>query len=243
MSHNTMTNRSHSRIKLIATGIVAAIVIAVAGTWGYLQWRHHKLMSMLVRVCYDTTGMRSGDLVFRNGLGNESLLVTGTSGGQYSHVGIVYRTDAGTMVIHAVPGENVPGEPEYIKCEPMDSFFDPHRACTGGWVVIDCPDSVATAAASVALSKYKARVTFDNDYELADTTTLYCTELVRLCYLKQGIDLSEDRFMRTSGINREGTIVFPEHLLQSQRVSSHVEFPTRHTDIPLIKSKTSLINK
>lgn len=222
-----MTSYPTTRTKLIATGIVVALLVAAAGTWGYLEWRHCKLMSTLVRVCYDTTLMHTGDLVFRNGLGNESLLVTTTSNGEYSHVGIALSTPSGWQVIHAVPGEAAPGEPEYVKCEPIEEFFDPHRARAGGMARVDCDSLTALAAARAAMGKVTAKVTFDNDYNLEDTTQLYCTELVRLAYMNQGIDLADDRWAPTPGINTTGRIVYPEHLWQSPRLARRYEFQVK----------------
>lgn len=175
---------------------------------------------------YDTTAMRTGDLLFRNGLGNESLLVTSTSNGDYSHVGIAVSTPDGWQVIHAVPAEAPAHQPDYLKCEPIDSFFDPHRALAGAVARVDCDDATARAATRVAMSKVEAKVEFDHRYDIDDTTRLYCTELVRLAYMTQGIDLSEDRFAPTPGIGESGRIVYPEHLWVSPRLTHKKIFDT-----------------
>lgn len=206
----------------------AAIVAAVAGiAWGGLQWRQMRLHSSLTQVLCDTTAMRTGDLLFRNGLGNESLLVTSTSNGDYSHVGIAMSTPSGWRVIHAVPGEAPADQPDYLKCEPIDSFFDPHRALAGAVARVDCDDATAMAATWVAMSKVEGNVEFDHRYDLDDTTRLYCTELVRLAYMTQGIDLSEDRYAPTPGIGETGRIVYPEHLWVSPRLTHKKIFNTQ----------------
>ncbi len=207
---------------------VAATVIILAATtvWGWLQWRQAKLQSSLMVVLYDTTGLRTGDLVFRNGLGNESLLVTSTSKGEYSHVGIAVATATGWQVVHAVPGEAAPDVPDYLKCEPIDSFFEPHRAMAGAMARVDCDDATAAAAAEAAMHKVMEKVEFDHKYNLDDTTQLYCTELVKLAYSKQGIDLSEDRYAPTPGIGESGRIIYPEHLWVSPRLVTKKTFKT-----------------
>lgn len=204
------------------------IIITAASIWGCMEWRHHKLMCTLVRVCYDTTTLRTGDLVFRNGLGNESLLVTTTSNGDYSHVGIAWATPQGWHVIHAVPGESEPGTPEYVKCEPIEEFFSPKRARAGGLAQVKCDSLTAMAAAQAAMEKVNTKVTFDNEYNLEDTTQLYCTELVRLVYKNQGIDLADDRWAPTPGINITGRIVYPEHLWVSPHLLRRIEFKVKH---------------
>lgn len=221
-----MTPHSNTRTKHVATGIVVALLVA-AGTWGCMEWRHRKLASTLVKVCYDTTLMRTGDLVFRNGLGNESLLVTTTSNGEYSHVGIALSTPGGWQVIHAVPGESGPGEPEYVKCEPIEEFFSPKRARAGGMARVDCDSLTAVAAARAAMAKVDAKVTFDNDYNIEDTTQLYCTEMAHLVYRNQGIDLADDRWAPTPGFNLTGRIVYPEHLWQSPHLARRYEFKVK----------------
>ena len=53
-------------------------------------------------------------------------------------------------------------------------------------------DSVARyRAATHAEHLYESHVLFDHDYDLADTTKMYCTELIDFVYRKEGIDLPE----------------------------------------------------
>ena len=161
---------------------------------------------------------REGDLVLRCGFGIESKAVTEASHSAYSHIGILHRDGqtARWNVIHAVPGEAAKGEPELLKCEPIDVFFAPDRAGQGAWMRIDCPDSVAAEAVRYALRKVAEKVEFDNDYLLADTTQLYCTELVWRAYLSQGIDLSDGRRSDVPTLFcKEGCCIFPCDLEQS----------------------------
>lgn len=214
-------NEKTSKAKKIALKILpwvfVVIVAIVFAVWKWLDTRQAQqhVHATLVQVLYDTTDMRTGDLVFRNGLGNESLLVTTTSNGDYSHIGMAYHTNKGWYVIHAVPGENEKDQPEYIKLEPISEFYNPERACAGGTARVDCSDEVAQAAVRHALYKKDKGVIFDNDYDMDDTTELYCTELVRLCYINQGVDLVEDRYAPTPGFGESGRVMYPEHVWQS----------------------------
>jgi len=163
------------------------------------------------RVQVDTVGLRNGDLLFRKGSGYESHLVTNMSGGYYSHIGLAYKEGQQWCVIHAVPGENAEGQPEYLKCEPIDEFFRFDRAQAGARARVNCPDSIANAASSHALQLVQRKVVFDNKYNTDDTTQLYCTELVRLVYLSLGIDLSEDRCHRPPVLS-DGPVIYPEDI-------------------------------
>lgn len=200
--------------RLLWCAIALAAVCGAA--WAWLQWRGTQPYSPLAHVSFDTTSLRNGDLIFRNGLGSESLVVTASSGGDYSHVGILYNDGSGWQVIHAVPGENTPGEPEWLKCEPIEDFFSPHRAQAGAVARVNCDDATAAQAAIMALRKVKAGVTFDNDYNINDTTTLYCSELVWQAYMSQGINLAPE--------NTTTPILFPEHLWTSPKLQSHQVF-------------------
>ncbi len=176
----------------------------------------HQEKSIGERVSIDTTAVREGDLVFRCGYGMESKLVTSLSRGIYSHVGILHHDSlAGWMVLHAVPGEHTKEEGiDRVKCEPVDSFFSIERASIGCSYRIDCPDSIACAATSFALRKFREGVEFDHDYDTADTTRLYCTELVWLCYLSAGLNLvpepSHPHPMHPSGTG----IIFPSDFIK-----------------------------
>lgn len=170
------------------------------------------------RVVIDTTGLRDGDLLFRMGLEGASRVVATVGGGDFSHVGLTWRKEGCWMVIHAVPNEVPPGEEDRIKCEPLDSFFAPQRACRGAWRRVDCPDSVAAVVARMAYEKYRNGIAFDHDYDLWDTTQFYCTELVWFLYRKQGIDLAEERRHQLVIPGKTSSFLFPEDLWVSHRL-------------------------
>ena len=163
----------------------------------------------------DVTGQedfREGDLVLRCGYGAESKVVTEASQSIYSHIGILHydTPTAQWQVLHAVPGEAEQGEPEWLKAEPISVFYAPDRAIRGAWLRVNCPDNIADEATRYALQKVTEQVEFDNDYLLSDTTQIYCTELVWLAYLHQGIDLSEGhRHQVPSLFSQDGECIFP----------------------------------
>ena len=167
------------------------------------------------QVMYDTTELRNGDLLFRNGIGYESRVVTGLIDGKFSHIGIAYHDGRRWNVIHAVPGENEKGEPEYLKCEPIADYYCHSRAKLGGSARVSCIDSIANIVAERALQIVNRKVVFDNNYDINDTTELYCTELVRLVYLAQHLDLCDDRWHRIPVINTKTHVIFPEDIWNS----------------------------
>lgn len=139
----------------------------------------------------DSCRLRPGDLVFRRGVGVTShAVLLADHGGRYSHIGIVADSAGQAMVIHAVPGEpDYEGDPDRVKMEPASRFFSSRNASLGE--VCRPTDSVAAAkAADEAVGYYRRKVLFDHQYDHADTTLLYCTELVVDCYRKAGIELT-----------------------------------------------------
>ena len=174
-------------------------------------------------VQYDTIGLRNGDLLFRNGCGYESHVVTNMSAGDYSHIGIAYRTAEGWCVIHAVPGEAEEGEPEVLKCEAIAEFYRCDRAKAGACARVHCADSLADAAARHAMRLVERRVEFDDDCELEDSSQLYCTELVRLVYADCGVDLCEER-RHKAPIIAKGEVIYPEDIWKSPFIIQKKEF-------------------
>ena len=176
-------------------------------------------------------GFRNGDMVLRAGCGAESRLVMQRSNSSFSHIGILqYDSLPGQwMVIHAVPAENEPGEPEYIKREALTDFFAPIKAQKGAWMRINCSDETANRAAQYCRNKYEERVLFDNDYLLRDTTELYCCELVWLAYLREGIDISDGmRYEVPTVFCPEGECIFPVNIENGKNTLFVKHFNTKH---------------
>ena len=160
---------------------------------------------------------REGDLALRCGWSKESRAIVARGESSYSHIGLLhYDSICGWTVVHAVPDED---EPELLKIEPVSVFWSKERAQLGGWMRVDCSDSVAVAAVQYALSKVADRVLFDNKFLLSDTTELYCTELVWRSYLQQGLDVSSGNRQRLPAfISREGEIIFPGDIEKSEKI-------------------------
>jgi uncharacterized protein YycO len=181
------------------------------------------------QVVVDTSGLRNGDLLFRNGNGMESRLVTGMSGGEYSHIAFAHKSDAGWMAVHAVPGEteNIK-DIDTLKSEPIELFFHNERARSGAIARVNCTDETAMQAVEYAIDKVKRKFAFDHGYSLEDTTEYYCTELIYRAYLTQGIDLAEERRHELPMPGTEGYFIFPSDILNSK----HMLFTKQLETIP-----------
>lgn len=169
--------------------------------------------------------MQEGDLVFRCGQGLMSRAVTtAEQEGLYSHVGVLFFQDGAWQVVHAVPGEREGKEDfDKVKMERADAFFAPQRALRGCLVHTGLTDSTALAAMrEKALRLVRDSTRFDNDYNLADTTELYCTELVWQLYRTAGKDLTEGRRRQLNMFRVHGDCILPEHIYHYR--DNHVYF-------------------
>lgn len=139
--------------------------------------------------------LEEGDLVFRRGTGFVGHVVTmADTEGHYSHVGIVVCKDSSHYIVHAVPHEHdFEGDFDRVKCEDARSYFGRYTECVAGIYRLQVSDSLKSIAANHALRLSEMRIPFDHDYNLEDTTALYCTELIEYVYGLVGVSISEGR--------------------------------------------------
>jgi len=161
--------------------------------------------------------LREGDLVFRRGTGIVSqAVIAADKGGSYSHIGILMLKDSTWNVIHAVPGEpDYKGDPDRIKMEELTIFFSRERAKTGAVMRLSIDSTLCHQAACHAARLYQAGILFDHQYNLNDTSQMYCTELIDYVYRKQGIDLPEGRISRINVPGMNGDYILPSDIQQS----------------------------
>ena len=167
--------------------------------------------------------IRSGDLLFRMGYGASSRVVVTVGGGQYSHIGIAMVVPEGIKVVHAVPGEGSDGI-DKVRCDDIEVFYSVDRASAGAAARVSCPDSIALSAVAVAYEKNLSSVPFDHKYNLDDTTSLYCTELIWMAYRKNGIDLADERRHELVIPGHTLSLIFPEDIWNSRHLSVLHEF-------------------
>ena len=151
--------------------------------------------------------MREGDLVFRCGEGIVSRAVLSVEeDGVYSHVGILVRDGDAWKVVHLAPD----------------------RARAGALVHCGLSDpAVLARIRETALGWARDNVPFDDDFDIADSSRLYCTELVWRLYRRAGIDLSEGRRRRLDILFVHGDCLLPGHLFQYSGKTVYYQFNTQ----------------
>lgn len=166
------------------------------------------------------TAFEEGDIVFRRGTGwAGQMVLAADKAGCYSHIGIMVKEGDAWKVVHAVPGEpDFKGDTDRVKKDDVSVFFQPGRAKSGAVMRIEKDSLLALKAAKHALKLYHQGILFDHSYNLADTTKMYCTELVDYVFRKQGIDLTEGRMSRINVPGFRGDFLFPSDIQQSSRL-------------------------
>ena len=162
---------------------------------------------------FETIAFQEGDLVFRKGIGVKSQTVLHVDSlGVYSHIGIVVWQDSIFQIVHITPGERKKDETaDKIKMEPISEFWRKDRAEHGAVYRLE-DNSLSEKAAQQALRLLQKGILFDHDYQLNDTTEMYCTELVWYAYEQAGKDIS---FGKRSVLNvplYAGTYLFPSDI-------------------------------
>ncbi|NTV19135.1 MAG: hypothetical protein HGA83_06880 [Bacteroidales bacterium] len=143
----------------------------------------------------DEDNIKNGDIVFQRGLNALSRFVVSVDDGAvYSHVGIVYKSSAGTFVIHVLPDND--GETDaVVQIEAIGDFLSPHN--TSQYAIYRYRDEcskISEQAAASALFLFRDRCGYDYKFDYRDHDRLYCTELVWYAYKNANIDLIDGRF-------------------------------------------------
>lgn len=169
--------------------------------------------------------LQEGDVVFRRGGSLASRVVLAADAlGHYSHLGIVVDSCGVPMIIHAVPGEpDFEGDPDRVKMDSPERFFSSSFAMIGE-VCRPRDAGVARRAAREALAQYRKGVLFDHNYDAADSTRMYCTELVVYAFRKAGRELLSRGPHLVSTPLFKGSCIFPSDVYASDFLRSVCKF-------------------
>ena len=158
-----------------------------------------------------TTEIRSCDLAFRLGRSIESSVIA--THGNYSHIGVIIERDSALLVAHIEPSRECSEQTRY---ESVEEFFHPDKASAGCVMRIDKLDSVQRRKIESYILACKD-ITFDHNYNLSDTTQMYCTELVHRALMTANIDLTHG-IRRNVPIAKE-SVILPSDMLRDERLT------------------------
>lgn len=166
--------------------------------------------------------LQAGDIAFRRGesIASEVVLYNDIDG-RYSHVGLVVETDSGLMVAHSVPGETSTQETiDVIQIEHINHFFEPKVSVRGEIMRMNLDSAQRHLLNILALKKVDDKVPFDHNYDLSDTTKLYCTELLQLLFKNIGIDLAQGRITPINVPGLSNNYIMPSDIYNNNNLKT-----------------------
>lgn len=133
--------------------------------------------------------LQPGDLILRRGHGWVSDVIASVLKEEYdlSHCGIVATHEGELWVIHSV--SNSVSEADGMQAHRLQSFVSQSKR---GSVVVTrlCTDRDRSGIATRAKEYLRRKVPFDHHFDLADSTSLFCSELIaRILHDGYGVDV------------------------------------------------------
>jgi len=200
-----------------------------------MKWHRKVIISSIVLLALTACSMRNekrdfkslvfaeGDLVFRRGFGTKSEAVLyADASGIYSHTGIVVRLDSVFRIVHITPGEE-PGD--MIKADLPEEFWASGKAEYGALYRLKNASPYAAEAAQQALRLLRKGIMFDHDYQLNDSTKMYCTEMVWYAYLLAGKDVTSGKRSVLENVPMySGTYIFPSDIYSNDEFTLIYKF-------------------
>ena len=164
--------------------------------------------------------LQEGDIVFRRGYGFASeMVVYNDADGKYSHVGVVVNSEKGLMIAHSVPGGDAE-ENDIMRLERIEQFYSAESSSCGEIVRMELDSLQRRRLSEMAVAKANEKIPFDHNYDLEDTTALYCTELVQLLYRNIGIDLAEGRITRLNAPGFSSDYLMPSDIYKNRNLKT-----------------------
>lgn len=174
----------------------------------------------------DTYEPRSGDVLLVRGRSWRSRAVlVGDRDSPYSHVAIVYIDEAGeAWAIHAVPAH---GEsPGWILKQTLPEFTkDPNLELVTVYRLHEEHRTVAESAGRRAFEFFDDGVGFDDEFDVADRSELYCTELIHYAYVDAGLDLVDGEMDPPAWPVFDHPLLYPGSLGDSPYLHAIGRFP------------------
>jgi hypothetical protein len=200
-----------------AIGRGMAILAVLAGMGMLWAWRHDRSVAKAERRstyrlnAQEVAALQPGDIILRRGYGLVSDLIVGMLREErsLSHCGIVADRDGERWVAHSVSSSV--SEADGMQAHRLQEFV---RQSRPGSVVVTrlCADAGRERIAQRAWYHLDRRVPFDHGFDLADSSSFYCSELLwRILKDDLGVDVHPEA--GTAGVAPMGFAAFldPEH--------------------------------
>lgn len=135
----------------------------------------------------DTTLFEQGDIILRKGrnLVSDMIARAFPSGNGMSHCGILIQSEGNWSVAHTISGQI--SDQDGVRLSPLSEFL---KGADQGQVTHVKPIfEVNRNNIVIATNHYLSlKAEFDHDFNLEDSSKLYCSEFIRCVYLEAGAD-------------------------------------------------------
>lgn len=132
--------------------------------------------------------LKDGDIILRHGFGMVSDLIVSTMNEEYdiSHCAILVKDRNGFNVIHSVSQSL--SDFDGVQSQSLNRFISDSKE--NSIIVVRYKgnsDSLISGSAKYYLNK---KIPFDNDFDIKDSSKIYCTELIwKVIKDSQGVDI------------------------------------------------------
>lgn len=182
------------RAFLVVTLAGGAMLLVAAA----VVWRGERRASALERSSTyafsqdEVALLRDGDFILRRGYGYVSDMIGRflDEDHRLTHCGVVVERADGFWVVHAV--SNNISEVDGMQAHRLEDFV---RQSQPGSIVVSrfCAPDDRRGLSRRAVDHLRRQVPFDHHFDLADTTTIYCSELLwRIVRDEYGVDVFQE---------------------------------------------------
>ncbi|MDR2890061.1 MAG: hypothetical protein LBV18_00370 [Alistipes sp.] len=136
-------------------------------------------------------------------------------------------SEAGVAARDGAVEDSAEGVGATTGCEAVDAeagFSAGEDAGVETGVAAERGVTVAARAAHRALALAATELAFDHDYDLDDTTRMYCTELLHYVFSREGMDITEGRRSRVNAPAFGGYYILPTDIQRNQRIGPVYKF-------------------
>ncbi len=129
--------------------------------------------------------LQDGDVILRKGntLLSELIALNFPEAEGMSHCGFIFKIDNHYQVIHTISKSL--SDIDGIRMSPLEDFIrdaKQHRIC----IIRYYKELNSAAMKEKCLILLKQQIPFDDDFDLNDSSRMYCSELLRQIYLDEG---------------------------------------------------------
>lgn len=223
------------KTKLLLTLLFSCLF--VAGFWGFDTFRvesDERALEMYrdPKKFYklkesDKKKLQNGDIIMRKGHGSVSDIIDNMypTGYHLSHCGIVIKNEDSTFVVHTVSSEL--SQVDGVQTENLDKFV--RESVRHSIVVVRGKEDslIRNRIADATLSFLQKDIKFDHSFDISDTTSFYCTELIYQAYFSvYGKDMFPERLL-TDHPNYLGIDALLD-TTKFERIIVHQAFDNKH---------------